>query len=298
MLEDSLQASLPSFITGVRVADLGQGSEPVRILGVQWLDPGAAARDVDGMKGEEGDFVNMEVSIAYRAKETTGTGLRSRSVNAHILMEFYLAGGVMVPVWVELTGILAVARLRIQLMPNPPFLSMTTLTLLGLPKVSMKCTPLAKNFLNVMDVPFLSNLISSSIDAVTQEYVAPKSITLDLKAMLGGRPKMDTDALGVLVVTLRRAGGFDVAKSNLLNPMGKGRDLYITVGWSKWGKPLWSTRYAVASYHWVGQILRFRRRIIQKEGSPVWEETTALLVGMNELNAREAVMLQVWDSGM
>ena len=49
---------------------------------------------------------------------------------------------------------------------------------------------------------------------------------------------------------------------------------------------------------WLNTNLRPRYRIIQKEGSPVWEETTALLVGMNELNAREAVMLQVWDSGM
>lgn len=247
MLEDSLQSTLPSFITGVRVADLGQGSEPVRILGIRWLDAGAAAKDVDGMKAEEGDFINMEVSLAYRAKETTGKGLRSRSANAHLLMEFFLPGGVKAPVWVELIGFLAVARLRIQLMPNPPFLSMTTVTLLGLPKVSLKCIPLAKNFLNVMDVPFLSNLISSSIDAVTAEYVAPKSITLDLKTMLAGRPKLDTDSMGVVLITIRSADGFDVRKSLVHNPMGKGRDLYITVGWSKWGKPLWSTRYVPSS---------------------------------------------------
>jgi Ca2+-dependent lipid-binding protein len=244
ILEDSLQATLPKFISGVRVADIGQGSEPIRILGIQWLDSGAATREVDGMQAEEGDFVNMEVSVAYRARQTSGEGLRSRQVNAHVLMQFWLAGGIVLPVWVELQGLLATARMRIQLTPNPPFLSLMTLTLLGKPKLSLKCTPLAKNFLNVMDIPGLSNWIQSSIDATVTEYVAPRSINLDLKTMLAGAPKMDTDAVGVIIVTLRRAYGLGVEKpkSVIKNPMGKGADLYVTVGWSKWGKPLWSTR--------------------------------------------------------
>jgi hypothetical protein len=38
-------------------------------------------------------------------------------------------------------------------------------------------------------------------------------------------------------------------------------------------------------------------RIIEGEGNPFWEETTALLVGPAELNAQEQLMLQLWDSG-
>ncbi|KAF6745721.1 meiotically up-regulated 190 protein [Ephemerocybe angulata] len=280
ILEDSLQATLPKFIYGVRVADLGQGSEPIRLLGIRWLDAGKAGKEVEGMQAEEGDYINLETSVAFRAKETTGKGLRGRSANLHILMEFYLAGGVVLPAWVELTALLATTRMRISLTPNPPFLSMMTLTLLGKPKVTLKCTPLAKNFLNVMDIPMLSNWIQSSIDSVMEEYVAPRSINLDLKAMLAGRPKMDTDALGVVIITIRKAQGFweEQPKTFLKNPMAKGADLYITAGWSKWGKPLWSTR------------------IIQKQGSPVWEETTALLVTQTELDALEGLKLQCWDS--
>ncbi|RXW21581.1 hypothetical protein EST38_g4280 [Candolleomyces aberdarensis] len=280
IVEDSLQANLPKFVSGVRVADIGQGSEPIRIVGVRWLDAGAAGREVDGMEAEEGDFINMEVSIAYRARQTTGKGLRSRQANAHVLMQFWLAGGIVLPVWVELQGLLTTARMRIQLTPNPPFLSVMTLTLLGKPKLSLECTPLAKNFLNVMDVPGLSSWIQSAIDATVTEYVAPRSINLDLKALLAGQPKMDTDAVGVVIVTIRRAYGLEVdrPKSLVKNPMGKGADMYVTVGWSKWGKPLWSTR------------------VIPKEGEPVWEETTALLVRPSELNAEEGLRLQLWDS--
>jgi Ca2+-dependent lipid-binding protein len=95
-----------------------------------------------------------------------------------------------------------------------------------------------------MDIPGLSNWIQSSIDATVTEYVAPRSIDLDLKTMLAGAPKMDTDAVGVIIVTLRRAYDLGVGKpkSVIKNPMGKGADIYVTVGWSKWGKPLWSTR--------------------------------------------------------
>lgn len=47
-LEDVMQASLPRVVRMVSVDDVGQGSEPIRILGVRWLPTAAAARSVDG----------------------------------------------------------------------------------------------------------------------------------------------------------------------------------------------------------------------------------------------------------
>ncbi|KAF4614105.1 hypothetical protein D9613_007866 [Agrocybe pediades] len=279
MLEDAMQVTLPKLVHGVRVADIGQGSESVRILGIRWLDAGSAAKDVDGMKAEEGDFVNMEIAMAYRAKETTSKGIRGRSANAHLLMEFFVSGGVMIPVWVDLTGFLATMRVRFQLTPNPPFLSLMTLTLLGLPKVTLKCTPLAKGFLNVMDIPGLSNWIQSSINLAVQEYVAPKSLTMDLKTLLMGREKMDTDAVGVVVVTICNAEGFKDGDGGKILKSSEGQkgDVYVTIGWSKWGKPLWSSR-------------------VVSSGHPIWEETMAFLVGPSELNAQEELQIQLWDS--
>ncbi|KAK0485958.1 hypothetical protein IW261DRAFT_1548948 [Armillaria novae-zelandiae] len=246
MLEDALQATLPKLVHGVRVADIGQGSEPLRILGVRSLNADETA-------------VNLELAVAM-------PGLTGRSRNAHLLMEFYLSGGVVLPVWVELTGLVAKMRLRVQLMPNPPFLSFMTLTLLGQPK-------LAKNFLNIMDIPGLSDWLQSAIDMAVGQYVAPRSLNLDLKTLLTGKEKTDTDAIGVIVITLKSAEGFRNGDEGK-----KQGDPYVSVGWGKWGKPFCSTR------------------IIENEARPVWEETMVLLVTPAEIHARERLRLQLWDS--
>lgn len=245
MLEDALQASLPKLVHAVRVADIGQGLVPMRILAIRWLDAGSAAEDKDGMKAEEGDFVNMEIAFAYRAKAVSGNGLKERSGNAHVFLEFYVAGGVMFPVWVELTGFLATARIRIQLTPNPPFFSIMTMTLLGQPMIKLDCTPLAKSFLNIMDVPGLSGWVQNSINTAVAEYVSPRSLNVDLKTILMGREKMDTDAVGIIVVTVKCAKGYKPGDSRKLkSDEAKNGDPYVTIGWSKWGKPMWSTRCA------------------------------------------------------
>jgi len=248
MLEDAMQASLPKLVKGVRVAELGQGNESMRILGIRWLEAGDAAEEKRGMAGEEGDFAHFEIAVAYRSRPPAhpSRGLRGRSRNAHLLIEFSTMGGIMFPVWVEVTGILAAARMRIQLTPNPPFLGLATLTLLGQPKVNVSCVPITKNFLNIMDVPVLNRFLQSSIDSAIGMYVAPRSLTLDLNALLTGREKMDTEAVGVVVVRVIRAAGFkdgDGGKKWLSGPMRRG-DPYVTVGWGKWGKGMWSTRYA------------------------------------------------------
>ncbi len=151
-----------------------------------------------------------------------------------------------IAVWVELTGFLATTRVRLQLTPNPPFLAMMTLTFLGKPKVTMSCVPIAKDFMNVMDIPGLNTFIQSSIDQAMAMYVAPRSLTLDLKEMLVGPDwKTDTEAVGVLVVTIKRAEEFKDGDGGKfwLGANGKSGDPYVTVGWGKWGKALWATRY-------------------------------------------------------
>lgn len=244
MLEDALQGSLPKFIHGVRVADIGQGSEPLRILAIRHLKEGAAEKELAGLHAEEGDFVNLELAIAYRAQDV-GRDLKGRSRNVHLLMEFYVSGGVVLPVWVEITGIIATTRLRLQLTPNPPFLAAMTMTFLGQPKVTLECTPLSKGFLNVMDVPGLSKWLQTAIDGAIGAYVAPRSLNLDLKALLSGKEKMDTDAVGVIIVTVKGANGFKNGDEGRVwaGKDKKQGDPYVTVGWGKWGKAMWSTRY-------------------------------------------------------
>lgn len=274
MLEDVMQASLPTFVKGVRVADLGQGNESLRILGIRGLeaaDSTAASSAAQGGEGggygtgsneHDGDFANFEIALAYKAHPTSakntpaagtkgrhGGGLKKRVRNAHLLIEFRTVGGIDLPVWVELTGFLATARVRVRLTPNPPFLSRATLTLLGQPKVSISCVPLAKNFLNVMDLPVVNRYLQSCIDEAVGMYVAPRSLTLDLKTLLTGREKMDTDTVGVIVVRVVSAVGFkdgDACKKwPTMDDNKKRGDPYVTVGWGKYGKGIWSTRWVL-----------------------------------------------------
>ncbi|TID27530.1 meiotically up-regulated protein [Venturia nashicola] len=238
----------------------------------------ANEQTAEGMEAEEGEFVNVEVAFAYRARPNKKS-MRYRAKNAHLYLAFYLPGNIKLPVWVELEGIVGVMRLRLQLTPDPPFFSLCTLTFLGQPKVDMSCVPLTRRGLNVMDLPLISNFVQSAVDAAMAEYVAPKSLTLDLKDMLMGDDfKKDTAARGVLVVKIKRAFDFKQGDPGLGFLKEGSSDPYVTVAWAKFGKPVMSTR------------------VIPSDMEPHWEETAFVLVTPEELNVRESLRLQLWDS--
>jgi len=69
MLEDVMQASLPSMVRMVSIEDLGQGSDSVRILGVKWLPPGAAGKTVSADGKLEG---KSKQSSQKQDEEKTG----------------------------------------------------------------------------------------------------------------------------------------------------------------------------------------------------------------------------------
>ncbi|KAL8977261.1 MAG: hypothetical protein Q9205_006897, partial [Flavoplaca limonia] len=231
-----------------------------------------------GMDAEEGSFVNVEIGFSYRASKTS-TSMKVKAKNAHLYLLFYLPGGIRFPVWVELRGIVGTLRMRLQLCPDPPFVALCTMTLLGQPKVSLSCTPLTRKGLNIMDLPLISSFVQSSIDAALAEYVAPKSLSLDLKDMLVGDDfKKNTSASGVLVVTVIGATDFKEGDRSLGLLRRGSSDAYVAVGWGKFGKPIWSTR------------------IILDNMSPSWNETAYILVGPEEINASERLRVQLWDS--
>ncbi|KAL9097372.1 MAG: hypothetical protein Q9163_006345 [Psora crenata] len=232
----------------------------------------------EGMEAEEGDFVNLELAFSYRAS-TSGKNLTEKSKNAHLYLGFYLPGNIKFPVWVELRGIVGTMRMRLQLCPDPPFFALCTLTLLGQPKADISCVPLMKKGLNIMDLPLISSFVQSSIDAALAEYVAPRSLTLDLKDMLVGDDfKKDTTTRGVVMVRIKQARGFKEGDPSILGLKQGSSDTYVAVGWAKFGKPVWSTR------------------VIIHDMQPVWEETAFVLLGPEELNAAERLQVQLWDS--
>lgn len=68
----------------------------------------------EGMEAEEGDFINLELALAYRSR-ATGKSIKAKAKNAHLFLKFYSVGGVALPVWVEVRGFIATLRLRLQL---------------------------------------------------------------------------------------------------------------------------------------------------------------------------------------
>lgn len=296
MVEDILQASLPSFITAVRLADIGQGTNPLRIVSMralpdqpgrpgypqeewvgmdkeptQYLDPNISKDDED----QTGDYLNYEVSISYQALPHQSKNLRFH--NMHLMLEFFVGAfdwfKVPIPIYTIIEGFVATARLRVQFVQSPPFVRNVTITLMGVPKVEVSVEPFTKKLPNVLDLPFIQKFVEMGIAAACAQYVAPKSLTLNLAQMLvGDGLKKDTKAVGIIVVTIHHAIGL-LAQDRRTNSS----DPYIVLAYAKFGKPLYSTR------------------IITGDLNPVWEETAFLLVSDEEINAEESLSLTLWD---
>lgn len=290
-----MAASVPGVIENIRVADIHQGSNPLRILNMRAL-PDSHVQDIkdDIRKQNEktmdpnemaameqaGEFYNMEVSVAYHAKPS-GQDITSKARNMGMQLVFYLGirglFGVPLPIWVELQGLVATARLRLQLTPDPPFLKTMTVTLMGVPKVQAGCTPMVQRGVNILNLPLISNFVNWAISAAASMYVAPKSLTLDVSSLLTGDDiKKDTIAIGVLYIRIHKA--VDLSKQDQRGSKGGGSDPYITLAWSKFGKP------------------QFCTRVIQDDLNPFFGESCGLLVTPDIIQADEQLSVELWDS--
>ncbi|KAI8661841.1 hypothetical protein NCS55_01055400 [Fusarium keratoplasticum] len=294
-LEDVMAASVPGVIEHVRVADISQGNNPIRILNMRAL-PDSHVQDIKDEQHRQnekntdpeelaaneqaGSFYNLEVAIAYHAKPS-GQDIASKARNMGMQLVFYLGikglFGVPLPIWVELIGLVATARVRVQLTPDPPFLKALTFTLMGIPKVQAGCTPMIEKGVNILNLPLISNFVNWAIGAAASMYVAPKSLTLDLSKMLQGDDiKKETLALGVMFIRIHKAVG--LSKQDQRGSKGGGSDPYITISWSKFSKP------------------QFCTRVIQDDLNPVFEESCGLLVTSDLLIADEQLSVELWDS--
>ncbi|KAI1325922.1 C2 domain-containing protein [Xylariaceae sp. FL0255] len=294
-LEDVMQASVPGVIENVKVADISQGNNPIRILSLRSLpdshmkemkdemhkrnaevkDPQELAADEEG-----GDYYNLEASFAYHAKPTSQS-VSGKASNMGMQLIFYLGikglFGVPLPIWVELIGLVGTVRIRLQMSPEPPFLKAVTFTLMGAPKVEAGCTPMIERGVNILNLPLISNFVNWAVKTAASMYVAPKSMTIDLGKMLQGDDiTKDTNALGVLFIRIHKATG--LSKQDRRGSQGGGSDPYITVSFSKFGKPMYCTR------------------VIQDDLNPVFEESCALMVNADLIKADEQLSMELWDS--
>ncbi|KAG8993711.1 hypothetical protein FRB94_010453 [Tulasnella sp. JGI-2019a] len=305
-IEDVMQASLPGFVDAIRISDIGQGTNPVRVISMRalpdqpsdkeyprkdWITnskpPGSRPSDgVDGVEkramaqgegpedDDSGDYVNYEVAVSYQALPGQGNELRAK--NIHLLLEFFLGAfdwfHIPVPIWVQVEGFAATIRLRIQFISEPPFVRNLTFTLMGVPAVEVSVVPLISKLPNILDLPGISRFVKMGLAAGTASLVAPKSMTLNIQEMLNAAAIGETQAIGIFIITIHHAEGLSAQ-----DKFGKS-DPYITLAYAKFGKPLYSTR------------------IITGDLNPVFEETAFMLVTKNEVQAEEDLACMLWDS--
>lgn len=102
-------------------------------------------------------------------------------------------------------------------------------------------------------------------------------MTLDMgKMLVGDDIQKDTQALGVMFIRIHRAAG--LSKQDRRGSEAGGSDPYITVAWSKFGKP------------------QFCTRVIEDDLNPVFEESCGLLVTTDLIKADEQLAVELWDS--
>lgn len=70
--------------------------------------------------------------------------------------------------------------------PQPPFVKNVTFTLMGLPQVNVSAIPMTERGINVLNLPLISGFVNNSIAAAANEYVAPKSMSLEVGKLLVG----------------------------------------------------------------------------------------------------------------
>ena len=128
-----------------------------------------------------------------------------------------------------------------------------------------------------LNLPLITNFVNYAIGAAASMYVAPKSMSLDLAAMLQGDDiEKDVHALGIMWVRIHRAVG--LSKQDKRGSKGGGSDPYVTLSFSKYQKPMYCTR------------------VITDDLNPVFEETAALLVTPEVIKADEQLSVELWDS--
>lgn len=99
-----MQASVPGIIENVKVADISQGDNPLRILSLRALPDGHMKEIKDEMRKknekdqdpqeiaaneEGGDYYNLEASFAYHAKPSAQS-VSSKASNMGMQLIFFL----------------------------------------------------------------------------------------------------------------------------------------------------------------------------------------------------------------
>ncbi|KAI0225720.1 hypothetical protein L0F63_007199 [Massospora cicadina] len=261
VVEDSLNAALPSVVQAAHVQDLELGTQAPRITSISWF-PRTTSDPSDELFGE----ISFDLH-AYPS--STRPKLSPPHILIHLLVGIKGVAATTLPVKAQLLGLGGKARFRIRTMSKGPFLKHLDFAFTRLPRFDTAVYPLGS--LNLMGLPVLSHYVKASIDLALQAFVEPRFFPMDLEALLSGDDQRhDTDAVGVLRIQLRGAVGLKRAD------LSGDNDAYATCS-IEHGKVLSATRIITSSH-------------------PRWDETHFVPITRTALDNDLDLMLRVFDS--
>ncbi|KAL2064500.1 hypothetical protein VTL71DRAFT_4994, partial [Oculimacula yallundae] len=287
-INDTIKPLIPQGVpVAVKIAKLGHGAVPVRVLSMRSLPDSEfgdlvpshgdrrdaspadqAKRDKEIEREQGGVFYNLEIAVAYHEAP-----LRPRTDAMHVDI-VAMVGPVPLPIFVQVKEFVATVRVRLQMHPDLPFLKNMTFALTENPKVNTAVSIGAPWAFDILNLPLIDTTLISQINAAAQDFVQPKSMSLDMTVYVGGSDqKEDTESIGVLFVKIHRAR--NLARQDT---RGAGADPYLTIAFSKYEKPMYATR------------------IIKGDRNPVWEETAIIMIKAEHVKRNENVLLRLWDS--
>ncbi|KAL1409964.1 hypothetical protein Q8F55_003963 [Vanrija albida] len=225
---------------------------------------------------EEGEFVNFEVGFQYRHSADAA----ARGLGLHMLAYFGWGikgvGGSEIPVYIDVVEIKGKLLIRLLLTASPPFVRMATVTFLSMPEFNISARPLRSmgfGSINAMDLPLIKQYIQKSIAQVAGHFVRPKQYTMDVdRLLLGKDSNLRTSAIGILHVVIH--GATDLPKADTVGSC----DPYLAISYSKFNKPVYSTRTIVDNQN------------------PIYDEHAFVLVNEDTIVTGEKLRLRMFDA--
>ncbi|KAG0793074.1 hypothetical protein G6F21_003887 [Rhizopus arrhizus] len=264
LLEDTIQSVSPNIIKGVKVSDFDIGVQAPRIQMIRVFPP---------LPGQHEESIFGEASFSFHAHPVASlaTNRSSKSAPPGLSLRFQTALNAPLEVKAELTALSGKIRFKILTAPEIPFISKATIAFTRVPKIETGVMPLSKH-LNIMNLPTIKTLVNEGIKLGFADLVDPKSMTIDVRALVGAFTQ-DTNAIGVVKVEVREASR---DPSLQLQDM---KDSYATLSLSTQPKKSVSST-----------------RVLTNDKDPKWNENLYILVHADDIVSESKVDVKVWDA--
>ncbi|KAI8391172.1 uncharacterized protein BYT42DRAFT_555889 [Radiomyces spectabilis] len=264
LLEDILGGIAPAFIKAVKVTDLELGVHALQIDKVT-IHP--------QKKGQREESIFGDASFQLIANPVASSKSLTHGVSSPPGINIRFKTGLYAPIDIKAELVRLTGKLRFKLLTclEPPFVSKVTISFASIPTIETSVMPLTQK-VNVMRLPLLKAVVDEGIKLGFADLVDPKSITLNVQALMGAAAQ-DTEAIGVVKVTVREAFRDDTITFTDM------QDAYATVSVNN--RP----HQNVSS-----------TRILTNDKDPRWDEDLYTLVYEDDITADNKVDIKVWDA--